>query len=181
MFGSCQAPPPPPPNGCSRTRVCTCWSQNMHQGCQHPQRLQLAAAEPGCARVGPRTCLCSTEADKCLGPVKPHHHRLQVAAWSQNMHQRCQHHHRLQLAAAEPRWARVSPRTCIRDVNTTTASTPGRKRLPSPCYEVNAETDSFQKNSTSSGNIQLATKSTSTLNHTRSIAHPQEHHESSWL
>ena len=90
------------------------------------------------------------------------------------MHQGCQHHHRLQLAAVEPRWARVSPRTCIRDA--TTASTPGRKRLPSPCYEVNAETDTFQKNSTSSGNIQLATKSTSTLIHTRSIAHPQEHH-----
>ena len=33
-----------------------------------------------------------------------------------------------------------------------------------------------QKHSTSSGNITLATKSTSTLIHTRSIAHPQEHH-----
>ena len=65
------------------------------------------------------------------------------------------------------------PRTYISDASTTTASTPGRKSLPSPCYEVNAETDSFQKNSTSSGNIQLATRSTSTLIHTRSIAHPQ--------
>ena len=41
------------------------------------------------------------------------------------------------------------------------------------CYEVNADTDSFQKNSTSSGNITLVTKSMPTLIHPRSIAHPQ--------
>ena len=127
----------------------------MHQGCQ---RLQLAAAEPGCARVGPRTCLCSTEADKCLGPVKPHHHRLQ-------------------MAAAEPGCARVGPRTCIRDASTTTASNwlqqnhDGHVLVPE--HASGMPTPPPPPHQGGRDFPVLATKSTPKLIHSRRIAHPQ--------